>query len=601
MTPAFLHLHLTDEDRRRIVIRRAKAQGFKTVDRMGQAWTGWRGQEPRPVMRRRDLLVIGSWHAHDPGIDIADLEHLITRGWGRYAGLRRDPDGRVLEALRDPSGAMEVACWTSDAAQIVASGTPDWLWSLLPAPVKVDWPGVAGLIDDPLAIVARPPIQGVSILEAGEGLNLESSVYRQFWSPASLVRSAPRRPGSPSQLVALLDRCMAALSRDDGAEAVEVSGGLDSAIVASALAAAGRRPVALTLWHGAPGADERRYARSVTEALGLVSDIRERTLSPPSREDLLALAGDVRPAVGRADSGFDIALAAMLRDHDVVRQFTGKGGDAVFLQNWGADLLGDHFRRWGLLGALSPLPYRLARLSRRSIAALLNEALGPAGGTRPQSATISRPAEGPKRSHPWLDGAEGLPPAKRRQLRALASNLAYAAASRRSETTDVIHPLMSQPVVEWALRTPTPVLMNGGRDRSFARTAFSQRLPRAVIDRQSKGEHANIQGPELAEALPQLRDHLLDGELMRRGLIDPAALTPLLDRDQLAWRGGASVLVRVAMVESWARRWAARERDGAIPGRHPRNRGFAGEHRTGSPVKPEGDPRPGRRPDERDG
>ena len=145
--------------------------------------------------------------------------------------------------------------------------------------------------------------------------------------------------------------------------------------------------------------------------------------------------------------------------------------------------------------------------------------------------------------------------------------------------------MLAQPVMELCLSLPTSRLTAGGRDRGLARQAFAGRLPDSVRLRQSKGELGAYYGQVAAASLPMLRDYLLDGELVRAGLLDRARLEPMLVRDHLIWRGDYSALMSFAVVEAWVRHWA--DRLAAARGAHCRRSGpdCLVEHRATSPAR----------------
>jgi asparagine synthase (glutamine-hydrolysing) len=161
-------------------------------------------------------------------------------------------------------------------------------------------------------------------------------------------------------------------------------------------------------------------------------------------------------------------------------------------------------------------------------------------------------------SHPWIADIEDLPPAKRLHVANLASALLQYGASRRSKVIDVIHPLISQPILEQCLALPVDLLVQGGRDRALAREAFRARLPSAVYRRRSKGELSAFHSWAMAAALPSLRAFLLDGRLCEQGLIDRARLEPVLEEAYLAQHGGILDILRAAAIEAWVRHWEGR-------------------------------------------
>lgn len=85
---------------------------------------------------------------------------------------------------------------------------------------------------------------------------------------------------------------------------------------------------------------------------------------------------------------------------------------------------------------------------------------------------------------------------------------------------ELVHPLMSQPLLELSLQLPTYVLTRGGYGRALARAAFADRIPAEIASRRSKGGTEQHAASVLNQSLPLVRNLLLDGELVRRGLLD---------------------------------------------------------------------------------
>jgi asparagine synthase (glutamine-hydrolysing) len=144
------------------------------------------------------------------------------------------------------------------------------------------------------------------------------------------------------------------------------------------------------------------------------------------------------------------------------------------------------------------------------------------------------------------------------QLQQLVYCLRFFGPSRRARAAELIHPLLSQPVVELCLSIPADMLAEGGRDRGLARRAFTERLPPAVIERRSKGDLTGFYGAAIAHGLPELRETLLEGRLVARGVLDARVLSNTLDLDRLAVQGRHGEIMALAALELWARCWQTR-------------------------------------------
>jgi hypothetical protein len=78
-------------------------------------------------------------------------------------------------------------------------------------------------------------------------------------------------------------------------------------------------------------------------------------------------------------------------------------------------------------------------------------------------------------------------------------------------------PLLSQPVVETALRIPSWLWIENGRDRAVARTAYSGFLPASVLDRRTKGGLDSYAIAMLARNRSALQPFLLEGTCRAAG------------------------------------------------------------------------------------
>jgi len=486
----------------------------------------------------------------------AAARRLSREAFGGYVlASRREPDGD-LWAFRDPSGDLDAVVWRRDGVSVLATVLPDWLDIALPRETALDWERLAGFLVDPTRQTAGVALGGLHGLTPGELRTPERSV--QIWRPGDWAAAARRGRSDPGRLVAVVDGAVAAMAR--GRVLIEVSGGLDSAIVATSLTACGGEITSALNYHVRDRqGDERGFARQVAARCGTAlveADKPERPLDPAQ----LAMAG-ARPALNAFDHHHDLDVAARCAELGIDTLLTGQGGDDVFFQAPTPLIAADGLRHGIGLGELMSL----ARWQGRSVFGLVGAGIAagfePWGGwaPRPPPFVTSRAAEcarlGP--THPWLEDLESLPPAKRLQVAGLANALIVKGWSRRGQAARLRHPLLAQPVVEYCLTLSVPDLTRG-RDRGLARSAFAHRLPEAISRRVTKGRMSAYYGRVLALSLPAIRPLLLEGRLAAAGLIDPAALDPMLSVEHLIWRGGLGAVGNAVMLELWARGWEAR-------------------------------------------
>jgi len=486
---------------------------------------------------------------------------LVDRAWGSYvavlAGRRQQPP----TVLRDPSGAMEAYIWRRDEVTFIGSQMPE---GTEPKELAIDWRRLADVLASPARGAGLTPLIGVRSVEPGTcRQGWDGAREHVLWDPASLVRAAGRGRGADAdEMRACVEACVAAHA--SGAERIlcEISGGLDSAIVAGTLAAVGHAPSqAVNFFRAQPEADERLYAQAAADRLGVPLRTVARTVTPlgPSAFELSSTA--LRPNFNATDPGYDEGLCAALEDARADVLFTGHGGDVVFLQVGAAALSRELLAGRPCSGSRITALADVGRRVRRSIWSLAWEAIT----TRPSRWTrdaVERPsllAVKPNPAvHPWIADLHGVPPAKQAQVHGLVMGLILMGATRRAEIARLAHPLLSQPVIELCLSIPAPILCSGEMDRSLARTAFADRLPTSIIERRSKGDISVFLGRTLAASIDFFRPLLLEGRLVAEGLLDRAAVDAALSPEAMIWKDSTVDILAAATLETWLRHWEGR-------------------------------------------
>jgi len=85
---------------------------------------------------------------------------------------------------------------------------------------------------------------------------------------------------------------------------------------------------------------------------------------------------------------------------------------------------------------------------------------------------------------------------------------------------EYVHPLASQLVIELCAAMPTYLLTMGGRTRAIARAAFSPDVPASLLARRSKGNPSTFVSDLIAANMADVRETLLDGQLVKQGILD---------------------------------------------------------------------------------
>lgn len=499
----------------------------------GRRWTG----KERATIASRSL-------------DEEGARSLMKAAFGGYFLVRRAGSGAV--AFRDPSGALEVVGWRRPGVTIVASAPVD---GLAPDDAAIDVGRVSVMAEQPgeffhdLAVTGFVPVAAGALAFVGEGRRVST----QLWRPADIYRRRGEVP-SHEAIRRTVEMSIRALVGDEDPWIAEISGGLDSAIVAAALDRQRRDRVGAWINHVFPDAegDETVYASAVAGRLGFDLTAVQRSGFVLNEQILAQASRGFRPGINDLDPGYNLDIDRRIQALGAVGAITGQGGDAVFFQ-MATPLIGiDELKERGLRARLDVL-MDVARWTRRPV--WPGTWIKASGGARQRGSAKGRAHIAP---HPWLDDLRGVPPAKRIQISALAYSQTFQQSAGRTRHGLCLNPLLSQPVVELGLSISSTDLTRGGRDRALVRAAFRNTLPDLVIQRRSKGDVSAFYGRTVSANLPFLRGYLLDGLLVAHGLVDRAGLETRLTREDLLWRGDHAEVLSMTLLESWMREWRGR-------------------------------------------
>ena len=507
--------------------------------------------------------------------------HLIESFWGRYVAFLHDAPAGATWVLRDPSGGMPCYLVRCRGVDVYFSWIEDVL-DLLDAPLEVNWPYLIAAV-----CFLREHSHGTALREvtqvlAGECVETRAGASKRifYWDPLQIANTDVIE--DLGEAVAAMRHCVR-----DAIHAwasryrhllLSLSGGLDSSIVLACLKDAPSRP-RVTCFHYYPlGADldERAYARAAAATAGLELLERPRD-SSFSLQPLLAIPRAPEPThytYFLEHSRLDAQLAAE-RGADAV--VIGYGGDQLFYQERAQWAPGDFLHRRGPRPGVLRVALDAAQMDQISIWRVLRDAvssylahqrwtvLQEAGRMRPllQPAVIEQARRSAGFLHPLLRHPRGAPSGKLWHAHQISQPFDFYDPLARKGDAERISPLFSQPVMELCLRIPTYVLTDGGWDRAVARRAFYDDLPPEVRNRRHKGgieEHLRL---TLEHNRGFLRELLLDGALVRQGVVDRSRLAEVLSGRATRIAAGPGELLEYAGVEAWLRCWDARLRRAA--------------------------------------
>lgn len=481
---------------------------------------------------------------------------ILAGCWGGYVVLARRPRGHF--ALREPSGSVLVYHRRDGDCDIYASDDA-MLHSGSPSAPAPDMDYIRNWLSFPFLRTARTGCIGASEILPGQCRQVEGGCAKvdQVWSPAAFAAQSPivDFEDAARQLRREMLRSIPRMVPAESGVVVKLSGGLDSALVASALAAAGRSFTAVNFATRHPDGDERSYARAAAARCGVkLFELEEQS----SAIDLdLAPRSRLRPSRQPLLQGLDHAYAVQWSAIGASTIVDGVGGDNVFAYLNTASPALDAWRcdgaaaAWGAISDLAALhgttfwsaagfAWRKARRGTTTRWPANHDFLASAG-------IVAEPEP-----HPWLEDLANVRPGTREHVRMILGAHHFVPEPVSGQPA-LLHPLLAQPILELCLRIPTHLWIDRGRDRAVARAAFATLLPEVILRRRSKGALGGMFRAQFRALAPQLAGFLAEGALAQAGIIERDAVADYL-ADPDRWAGYRSMrLLEIAAAEQWLR------------------------------------------------
>lgn len=496
--------------------------------------------------------------------------HLIEGYWGRYVAFLLDRASSTVRVLRDPCAAMPCLMLRYGGVTLFFSSMEEVRHLGLPS-FEVNWELVAASVCMRRQHTHGTGLMGVLQVLGGECVALTGErIRRSFhWNPVEIAKARPLEDPAEAARglrVSVRDAVHAWASSYEGI-LLSLSGGLDSSIIAACLRDAPLRGP-LTCFHyfpEGPDADERGFARRVAASIRrpLIERPREPRLSLTPLLQVHKAHQPVSYLYYLEHSRLDAQLAARQRAAAV---FIGWGGDQVFYQSpaiWGA---ADYARRHGFRPPLWRIALDCARMDRISVWDVLREVFPGRARTSSDALREHRPLIRPEviaafgqsgaYLHPLLRDVRGIPPGKRRHMEELlGGTLEYYDPLGEEDDPEPVAPLYSQPVLETCLKIPTDVLTAGGWPRAVARHAFQHDLPPEIINRRQKGGIESHVQQILRHNITFVRELLLTGALVERGIVDRGKLEQVLSGGAHKHPVSRVELLEYLGIEVWLRSW----------------------------------------------
>jgi asparagine synthase (glutamine-hydrolysing) len=510
-------------------------------------------------------------------------DELIKKYWGNYLALWRNPETREATVLRDPCGAVPCFMTRQQGVELLFAHMED-VADLPGLSFTVDWEYLKAYLLFNYFVTEHTGFNEVKELLGGERSEYRGSAERQrswAWNGAEIA-AAPSKQSfddAKAELRATVTDCFTAWGKEYRNIALQMSGGLDSSILANLLRRVSDAQIH-GLHHLGPGYERKdvREARLAAAHAGIALT----ELPVDSHTNDLGCMFEA-PRLARPTGE---VMLFNIREHLVETcarvgadcLMAGHGADNLLLQRGIAQhMLTDYVRLNGLRRDFWRIAYGAAVLRLVPIWRVLHDVLNVEilhASWQPfpfldqerimrhrllNQEAIDSISDGYK-FHPWFASASKLPRGKADHLRNIIALSNYHHVCGDCLERDVLMPYVSQPIAEFALRTPTYVLVREGFDRALERAAFGDLIPNAIARRTQKGTYAIGQLESKSRNITLLRGLILDGEIIDRGWLDKGKTEQALTREHLVHGGAQFFIDNIVACEAWLASWRS---DGA--------------------------------------
>lgn len=497
--------------------------------------------------------------------------HLIEHYWGRYVAFIKEDEGPRVWVIRDPSGAVLCQLTNYNGISVFFSNVDDCAELGLIEPT-VNWEHIGAYLYFDRLVTAHTGLTSVRQVHAGECIETAPNKTRNifYWRPDQIFaeRRVEDRQIAMQALREVIHSSVAAWASGYDSMLHELSGGLDSAIVLACLSRVRGAKNIICENHFSPRveSDERIFALEAARS----ADVKlvETPIPTPNRsiDSVFGSARHTTPSHLGFVPETQYARSSLLNEHAVEVVFSGRGGDHFFQRGKTPQIASDYVRQHGLGAELTRVISETCRFTGESIWTIIGAVFNSGLLRRKQnpyemlktspllSQSLRNSFKPSQIRHPWIDFAADLPGGKQLQVFNIIDSQMFHQLP--DGDADIVHPLISQPIIELCLQIPSYVLTYGGIDRALVRDAFAGIVPADILARTSKGATTGYFTDLLIRNIGVLREYLLDGRLVAEGLLERRLTEDALSERAFIRDGDLLFPVLDAFrAEYWLRSW----------------------------------------------
>lgn len=491
--------------------------------------------------------------------------------WGCYVGFIAGETRSVL--IADPTSS--IPCYYTERHGVMLVFSHLERCPLLDIePFEIDYQFISALLTYDRIQSGSTGLKGVKELLGGQRLIVSEMAEKvdQVWDPRLIASDAhePTIDDAAAELRETTSLVVSAWGSQFSSIVVNLSGGFDSSSVLGFLAKSGGHQRIKAVHHVVDSSDvsEADYARAAAayaeyEYVEVLSSPRrplpDAGSHPPTVRPVRQFIG-IDPSADLQKAGVEFADAAL----------TGEGGDHLFIGSRNVLVFKDFLKRRGVRPQIASELVKASALSGKSIWAVMKECLPLSASEshglgmvsafndrqRDAGLLLTQHLAAEECLPAWAREPLDLPPVKFRQVSHLLHMVMRRQQLEMSWTRNLVHPLVSQPLMELCLRIPSYIHCANAQPRGLARIAYKDILPDRIRLRMTKGGTSRYFIDYIATNRDRIVDALVDGELENAGLISRAGLMEMADQRRYQFTNGGRALLIFYGIEAWLRKWS---------------------------------------------
>lgn len=501
---------------------------------------------------------------------LANPAILNKKYWGRYSGILYNKNEQKITLMRDPLG-LNTVFYMQLVDGIIFASDIALIYDCLEIKPAIDWNYFADYVIGSQFAPTLTPFDHILELPGGMGLHytLNGAIEQKLLWDIDSISNKPitNTAAFEDKLLDTLKSCTKAWVEENKTVCVELSGGTDSSavmILLSAILRPDQKLIAINYIDSKePSSNEIEYAKEVADLCNAqiyFPDWQGASPLDPAESDWRPN----RPSTFSLFKRMNQKLKDVLAEQECTTVLNGQGGDHVFLAPPPEHSLSDYWVQKGMRGSL-PVLQELSGIYRMPLGSLLwknvkasaryyigKEVIQDGYKESHSQAVVQKQT---KQSHYLNNFTKKFLRAKREHIQGLSHATLFA--ERQQKTPDLLycHPLLSLPVVELGLQIPTYQSFKDGYDRIFFRNAISKIKKPKAMWRRIKGQTTSTMINSLASNANEIEKLLMNGSLIKSGLIDAQWLTDTLTQIRHGKIDNAWPIVNFITVQQWLNQW----------------------------------------------